>query len=324
MRELLFKEAIREGLLFEMERDDKTFLAGEDVGLLGGTNGVSRGFLEQFGPGRVFDTPISEAALCGWGIGAAMCGYRPIIELMYVDFVGVAFDEIFNQAPKIHYMFGGQVNVPVTFRLPSGGTIYAAAHHSQCLEALLCHAPGMKVVMPGTSADAKGLIASAIRDPNPVCFLEHKGLYNMSFPCPEGEYIVPIGKAAIAREGTDLTLVTWAYMRKVCLDAAEELAKEGVSVEVLDLRSLKPYDLDAILTSVRKTHKVMVVEEACRTAGYSAEISAAIAEHCIEELDAPILRVTAPDTPVPFSPVLEDEGYRPNAAKVIAAARKIL
>ena len=257
------------------------------------------------------------------GVGSAVLGYRPIIEVMYMDFIGVCMDEIMNQAGKFRYMFGGQYQCPVTFRMCGGSTVYGAAHHSQCLESMLCHIPGIKVVMPGTPADMKGLLAAAVRENNPVVVVEHKGLYNMTGPVPEGEYIVPIGKADVVREGTDVTLVTWSLLRHKCVEAAERLAKEGVSCEIIDLRSLKPFDKDAIFESVKKTNKLVIVHEANKTCGLGAEIAACVAENCIDYLDAPIVRVAGPDTSVPFSPPLEEE-FRVNADNIIAGVKQIV
>ncbi|MEA4854244.1 MAG: alpha-ketoacid dehydrogenase subunit beta [Christensenella sp.] len=323
MREITYREAVIEAMDIELGRDPDVFLAGEDIGKFGGAFGASAGLIQKYGPDKIIDTPISETAISGMGVGAAALGCRPIIEIMYMDFIGVCMDEIMNQAAKFRYMFGGQMKVPVTFRMVGGSTVYGAAHHSQCLEALLCHIPGLKVVMPGTPADVKGLIAAAVRDDNPVIVVEHKGLYNMKGDVPEGEYILPIGKAETVREGKDVTLVTWSLMRHKCMEAAEKLAQEGIDCEVIDLRSLRPYDEQAVIDSVKKTNKLMIVHEANKTGGWGAEIAANIAEKCIDYLDAPILRIAGPDTTIPFSPPLEEE-FRVNADNIIAGVKKIV
>jgi len=323
MREITYRDAVIEALDIELGRDPKVFLAGEDIGVFGGAFGASAGLLEKYGKDKVIDTPISETAISGMGVGSAVMGYRPIIEIMYMDFIGVCMDELMNQAAKFRYMFGGQFAVPVTYRMVGGSTVYGAAHHSQCLEALLCHIPGLKVVMPGTPADVKGLIAAAVRDNNPVIVVEHKGLYNMKGPCPEGEYIVPIGKAERVREGNDVTIVTWSLMRHKCIEAAEKLAAEGIDCELIDLRSLRPYDREAVYDSVKKTNRLVIVHEANKTGGWGAEIAADVADACIDYLDAPIVRVAGPDTTVPFSPPLEEE-FRVNADNVIEGVKRIV
>lgn len=323
MREITYREAVIEAMDIELARDPKTYLAGEDIGAFGGAFGASAGLLKKFGKDKVIDTPISETAIVGMGVGSAVLGYRPIIEVMYMDFIGVCMDEIMNQAGKFRYMFGGQMQVPLTIRMCGGSTVYGAAHHSQCLESMLCHVPGIKVVMPGTPADMKGLLESAVRDNNPVIVVEHKGLYNMKGECPEGEYLVPIGKAATVREGKDVTLVTWSLMRHKCVEAAERLAKEGIDCEIIDLRTLKPFDKEAIFNSVKKTNKLVIVHEANKTCGLGAEIAACVAEECIDYLDAPIVRVAGPDTSVPFSPPLEEE-FRVNADNIVAGVKTII
>lgn len=322
MREITYREAVIEAMDIEINRDDKVFLAGEDIGVFGGAFGASAGLLEKYGPNKIIDTPISETAISGMGVGSAVLGYRPIIEIMYMDFIGVCLDEIMNQAAKFRYMFGGQFKVPVTFRMAGGSTVYGAAHHSQSLEAILCHIPGLKVVMPGTPADVKGLIASAVRDDNPVIVVEHKGLYNMKGEVPEGEYVVPIGKADLVREGKDVTLITWSLMRHKCIEASERLSEEGIDCEIIDLRSLKPFDKEAVIKSVKKTNKLVIVHEANKTGGWGAEIAAFVAEECIDYLNAPIIRVAGPDTTVPFSPPLEEE-FRVNADNIIADVKRI-
>ncbi len=323
MRNMTYRDAVVEAQAAELARNPKAFLAGEDVASkVGGAFGATKGLIDKFGADRVVDTPISETALMGMGVGSAVLGYNPIIEIMYMDFIGVCMDEIMNQAGKFRYMFGGQMKVPMIIRMVGGSTVYGAAHHSQCLESMLCHIPGIKVVWPSTPADAKGLFAAAAADPNPVVFVEHKAFYNMTGDVPEGDYVVPIGKADVVREGNDVTLVTWGLMRYKCLEAAEKLAAEGIDCEVIDLRSLKPIDTETIFASVAKTNKLVIVHEANKTCGLGAEISALVCESCIDELDAPIVRVAGPDTSVPFSPPLEEE-FRVNADNIIAGVKKL-
>jgi pyruvate/2-oxoglutarate/acetoin dehydrogenase E1 component len=319
MKRMNFGEAIAEGLTLEMDRDPTVYIAGEDVGIFGGSFGVTgHGIFQRFGPARVRDTPISETAIIGHAVGAAAAGLRPVVELMFMDFVGIAGDELWNQAAKMHYMFGGQLKVPMVVRTVSGAGIGAAAHHSQSLEAMIAHVPGLKLVAPATSADAKGLIISAIRDDNPVVFVEHKMLYGLQGDVPEGEYLVPIGVADIKRPGADVTIVAWSAMVHTALAAAELLAADGIDAEVLDLRSLVPLDKEAILESVAKTNRLVIAHEAVRTCGFGAEVAALVADEGFDLLDAPIKRVTAPDTPVPFSPALE-AAYVPTAEKIRAA-----
>jgi pyruvate dehydrogenase E1 component beta subunit len=323
MRKISYVEALREGMVLEMRRDPKVFLAGEDVGPFGGCFGQTQGMFAEFGAGRVVDTPISETAIMGLGTGAAAAGLRPIVELMFVDFIGVAMDELFNQAAKMRYMFGGKARIPMTVRLPSGAGFSAAAQHSQCLEAWLAHIPGIKVVMPYSPEDAKGLMISAVRDDNPVMYLEHKALYGLAGEVPEGDYATPIGKARVAREGSDVTVISWGAMVGKSLEAAEQLSKDGVSLEVVDLRTIVPLDREAILASVGKTGRAVVVHEAVRTGGFGAEVASLLADEGFDLLNGPVLRVTAPDTPVPFAPPLEQE-FIPSAAKIVAACRKLL
>jgi len=324
MREITFREAVIEAQDIALTNDPKAYVAGEDIGVFGGAFGATGGLFQKHGKDKVIDTPISETAITGMGVASAVLGYHPIIEIMYMDFMGVCMDEIMNQAGKFRYMFGGQMTVPLVIRTQAGSTVYGAAHHSQCLESMLCHIPGIKVVMPATPADVKGLFKASMEDQNPVIFIEHKGLYNTKGPCPENDdYLVPLGKAEVVREGSDVTIVTWSLMRFKCLEAAELLAKEGVSCEVIDLRSLKPWDHEAVFASLKKTNKLVIVHEANKTCGFGAEIAAAVAENCIEDLDAPIIRVAGPDTSVPFSPPLEEE-FRVNADNIIAGIKSIL
>lgn len=323
MRKMTYRDAIVEALDMELARNPKAFLAGEDVASkMGGAFGATKGLVDKYGKDVVIDTPISETALMGMGVGSAVLGYHPFIEIMYMDFIGVCMDEIMNQAGKFRYMFGGQMSVPLMIRMVGGSTVYGAAHHSQCLESMLCHIPGIKVVWPSTPADAKGLIAAAARDNNPVIVVEHKGLYNMVGDCPEGEYIVPIGKAEVVREGADVTVVTWGLMRHKCMEAAEKLAAEGIDCEVIDLRSLKPIDTETLFASVAKTNKLVIVHEANKTCGLGAEIAALVAESCIDDLDAPVVRVAGPDTSVPFSPPLEEE-FRVAPENIIAGVKTL-
>jgi len=322
MKQMTYAEAIRDGLRVEMKRDPSVYIAGEDVGIYGGVFGVTAGLMEEFGPGRVLDTPISETAIVGHAVGAAAAGLRPIVDVMFIDFMGICLDELFNQAAKMRYMFGGKAKIPLVLNTSCGAGISAAAQHSQSLEAWFAHIPGIKTVMPSMPADAKGLMVAAIRDDNPVMFIGHKQLMALEGEVPEGEYLQPLGKAEVKREGSDVTIVAWSLMVHKALAAAIALAGEGVNVEVLDLRTLVPLDKDAILKSVAKTSKLVIVHEAVRTGGFGGEIAAIVAEEGFDLLDAPIKRVTAPDTPIPFSPVLES-AFLPNEEKIIKAVRKL-
>ena len=316
-----YLQALNDAMRQEMERDPNVFILGEDVGKFGGCFGVTQGLYDQFGERRVRDTPISESAIMGAAAGAAAAGLRPIAELMFVDFIGVAMDQLFNQAAKMRFMFGGKAKVPMVLRMPQGAGVGAAAQHSQCLEAWFMHIPGIKVCIPATPADAKGLLVSAIRDDNPVVFLEHKLLYGIEGEVDDALYEIPIGKGKVVREGSDVTIVATALMVHRALEAAEILAKDGISVEVVDPRSLVPLDKDCILDSVRKTHALVVVHEAVKNAGAGAEIAAMVAEEAIEYLDAPIVRIGAPFCPVPFSPTLE-QAYMPSVEKIVQAVRE--
>ena len=316
-----YLQALNDAMRQEMERDPNVFILGEDVGKFGGCFGVTQGLYDPFGERRVRDTPISESAIMGAAAGAAAAGLRPIAELMFVDFIGVAMDQLFNQAAKMRFMFGGKAKVPMVLRMPQGAGVGAAAQHSQCLEAWFMHIPGIKVCIPATPADAKGLLVSAIRDDNPVVFLEHKLLYGIEGEVDDDLYEIPIGKGKVVREGSDVTIVATALMVHRALEAAEILAKDGISVEVVDPRSLVPLDKDCILDSVRKTHALVVVHEAVKNAGAGAEIAAMVAEEAIEYLDAPIVRIGAPFCPVPFSPTLE-QAYMPSVEKIVQAVRE--
>lgn len=316
-----YLQALNDAMRQEMERDPNVFILGEDVGKFGGCFGVTQGLYDQFGERRVRDTPISESAIMGAAAGAAAAGLRPIAELMFVDFIGVAMDQLFNQAAKMRFMFGGKAKVPMVLRMPQGAGVGAAAQHSQCLEAWFMHIPGIKVCIPATPADAKGLLVSAIRDDNPVVFLEHKLLYGIEGEVDDDLYEIPLGKGKVVREGSDVTIVATALMVHRALEAAEILAKDGISVEIVDPRTLVPLDKDCILDSVRKTHALVVVHEAVKNAGAGAEIAAMVAEEAIEYLDAPIVRIGAPFCPVPFSPTLE-QAYMPSVEKIVQAVRE--
>jgi pyruvate dehydrogenase E1 component beta subunit len=316
-------KAIREGLYEEMLRDENVIVVGEDMGTMGNPFGITLGFLDEFGPNRVIETPISESSFTGMSVGAAMRGIRPVVELMYVDFIGVAMDPIMNQAAKMRYMTGGQVNVPMVLRAPIGAGRRNAGQHSQCLEPLFTHIPGLKVVAPSTPADAKGLIKAAVRDDDPVIFLEHKLLYAIKDEMPEGEYVIPLGKANVVREGKDVTIITWSRQVLFAKEAAEELAKEGIDVEVIDLRTLVPLDWEAIKASVSKTHNVVVVQEGYKRSGFAGEISSQIMEELFDELDSPVYRVAGLNVVPPFSPPLED-AFFPNPQDIIAGVKKVL
>ena len=314
-----YLEAIREGLWEEMERDPNVFCIGEDIGEYGGAFKVTAGFLEKFGARRVVDTPISEAAIVGASIGAGLMGLRPVAEMQFADFITCGFDQIVNFAAKCRYRWNA--GVPIVIRSPSGGGIHGGPFHSQNPEMWFVRTPGLKVVCPATAYDAKGLIKSAIRDNDPVLFFEHKGLYRrIKEDLPAGEYTVPIGKAKVVREGRDLSIITYGAMVWTALDAADKLAEEGCSIEVVDLRTLMPLDRETVCASVRKTSKVLLLHEDTRTGGMAGELAATITENVFEYLDGPVVRVTAPDTPVPFSPPLE-EAFLPNAEKVVEKAR---
>jgi 2-oxoisovalerate dehydrogenase E1 component beta subunit len=314
-----YLEAIREGLWEEMERDPNVFLIGEDIGVYGGAFKVTDGFIEKFGERRVVDTPISEAGIVGAAIGASFMGLRPVAEMQFADFISCGFDQIVNFAAKAHYRWNAPV--PIVIRAPSGGGIHGGPFHSQNPEMWFVKTPGLKVVAPATAYDAKGLIKASIRDNNPVIFFEHKGLYRkIREDLPAGDYTVPIGKAKVVREGKDLTIVAYGSMVWTALEAADKLAEEGASVEVVDLRTLLPLDRDTVCASVKKTSKVLLAHEDTRTAGLAGELAISITETVFEYLDGPIVRVTAPDTPVPFSAPLED-AFLPTVDKLLEKAR---
>ena len=323
-KELTYLEAIREALAEEMRRDPKVFVLGEDVGPYGGAFGVTQGLHEEFGDLRVIDMPISESAIAGVSIGAALRGYRPVAEMQFADFISRGFDQIVNQAATLRYRYGGRASVPIVVRAPSGGGVSGGLYHSQNPEAWFVHRPGLKVVAPSTAYDAKGLLKAAIRDDNPVVYFEHKFLYRRAKgPVPEGDEIVPIGVAATRREGRDATLITYGAMTIPSLEAAERMAKEGVEVEVIDLRTLQPFDKAAILQSVEKTSRALVVHEDVKTLGLGAELSAVITEERFGFLDAPVLRVTYPDTHAPFSQVLE-RAILPTPDSIVDALRSLV
>ncbi len=319
--ETLFIEAIRQALHDEMERDERVIVLGEDVGAFGGAFRATEGLLARFGEGRVIDTPISEEAVVGGAVGAALRGLRPVAEMQFMDFVSRGFDLLVNFAAKYRYRTG--LGVPIVLRGPCGAGVHGGPFHSQSPEAWFTHVPGLKVVFPATAPDAKGLLVAAIRDDDPVLFFEHKYLYRrVRGRIPAGEHLVPIGVAAVRRPGRDLTIVTYGAMLWTALEGAEELSKEGIEAEVLDLRTLLPLDETAILASVGRTSKCLVLHEDTRTGGIGAEIAALLAEKAFERLDAPVVRVTAPDTPIPFSPPLE-EAFLPNTRTLVAAARQL-
>src|SRR5712691_10668216 len=322
-KELTYLEAIREALFEEMRRDSKVFVLGEDVGEYGGAFGVTQGLFQEFGEARVVDTPISESAIVGVSIGAALRGYRPVAEMQFADFISCAFDQIVNQAATLRYRYGGRASVPIVVRAPSGGNVGGGLYHSQNPEAWFIHRPGLRVVAPSTAYDAKGLLKAAIRDDNPVIYFEHKYLYRRAKgPVPEGDEIVPLGIAATRREGDDISLLTYGAMVLPSLEAADRLAKEGVEVEVIDLRTLLPYDKEAIFASIEKTSRALIVHEDVKTLGIGAELSAVIMEERFDHLDATVLRLTYPDTLPPFSQVLEQFNL-PNADKIADALRKL-
>lgn len=306
MPEITYVEAIRSALKEEMRRDDRVFIIGEDIGRYGGAFGVTTGMLDEFGEKRIIETPISEPSIIGAAVGAAVVGMRPVAEIMFMDFTLLTLDQIGNQAAKMHYMFGGKATVPMVIRMPGGSGTGAAAQHSQSLETLLMHLPGLKVVTPSTPYDAKGLLLTAIRDLNPVCFIEHKLLYKTKGEVPEGEYTIPFGVAEIRRKGTDLTIVSNGIMVHKALAVAERLAQEGIDVEIIDPRTLVPLDSETIINSVIKTGKLLIIHEACETAGWAGEIMAVVcSSRAFDYLDAPMRRLAGKNVPIPYNRVLE-------------------
>ncbi|MCD6571186.1 MAG: alpha-ketoacid dehydrogenase subunit beta [Deltaproteobacteria bacterium] len=321
MKEIRYIFAIKEAMEEEMERDENVFLIGEDVGLAGGSFGASRGLYDKFGPERVIDTPISEAGFTSIALGAASCGLRPIVEIMFMDFVTCAMDSIVNQVAKMRYMFGNQYTVPIVVRMPEGAGLNAGPQHSQCLEAWFAHVPGLKVVMPSTPYDVKGLLKSSIRDDNPVIFVENKTLHAMKGSVGEEDYVIPIGKADVKREGEDVTVVTASRMVHESLKAADILSQEGINIEVVDLRTIQPWDKEAVFNSISKTHRLVIAHEAVKQFGFGAEISAAVSEEIMDELDAPIMRVGAPFVPVPYS---LEKFYVPSSEDIVGTVKKTL
>jgi pyruvate/2-oxoglutarate/acetoin dehydrogenase E1 component len=323
MSEITYAQAIKDAMCEEMRRDPSVFLLGEDIGKYGGAFGVTRGMMEEFGEERVRDTPISEAAITGCAVGAAMTGMRPIVEIMFSDFITIAMDQLVNQAAKAHYQFGGQASIPMVLRTPEGSGTGAAAQHSQSVEAWILNVPGLKVVAPSTPADAKGLLKSSIRDDNPVVFLEQKLLYRKKGPVPEGEYLIPLGKADIRRPGQDLTIISYGRMVERCLEAAAELAGEGIEGEVIDLRCLRPLDIETIVASVKRTGRVLIVHEACRFGGFGGEIAATITDsEAFYHLDAPVRRLAGRDVPIPYNKQLE-AGVVPTRELIARTARDL-
>lgn len=318
-----YARAIREALAEELERDATVFVMGEDVGAFGGAFGITKGLQERFGRKRVFDTPISENLIVGAGVGAALTGLRPVVELQYADFIEVAMDEVYNKAAKWRYMHGGLFSVPLVIRGPSGAANGAGPEHSQCPEGLLMSASGLHVVTPSTPADAKGLLKAAVRSPNPVVYLEHKGLYGLKGEVPEGDHVVPIGQADTVRRGDDVTVVAWQRMVHWALEAAERLEADGVSVEVIDPRGVRPLDLDTILASVRRTGRLVVVHEAPKPGNPANEVAAAVAEDAVDYLAAPVVRLCAADIPIPQSTRLELQAL-PDASDIERAVRSLL
>ena len=305
MAEIMYRDALRQALFEEMEKDQRIFIMGENIAKRGGSFKVSEGLLDRFGPGRVIDTPLSEPTFTGAGVGAALAGTRPIVEILFVDFTPLIMDQIINQAAKYEFMSGGQGKVPMVLRTQGGTGNGLAGQHSQSLEALFYHIPGLKVVMPSTPYDAKGLLKASIRDDDPTIFIEHKLLYMTKGEVPEDEYIVPLGQADVKREGDDITLITYSYMTLKCLEAAEALQKEGISVEVVDLRTLTPLDKETILQSVEKTGRAIVVHEAIKRGGIGGDIAAMIMEEAYDDLDAPVMRICGKNTTIPYNLELE-------------------
>lgn len=323
MARITMREAISQALWEEMERDPNVFIMGEEVGVWGGTYAVTKGFYDHFGPERVKDTPIAEAAIIGGAIGAALTGLRPVAELMTINFAFSSFDHIVNQAAKMHLMFGGQMMLPLVIRAVGGGGRQLGATHSQTPDVIFAHFPGLKVVAPGTPADAKGLLKSAIRSQDPILFIEHATLYQTRGEVPDGEYLVPIGKSNIARPGRDVTIVTYSKMLETSTKAAEQLAKEGIEAEIVDLRSLRPLDMEPVIESFKKTNRAVIVEEGWKSFGVGAEISARIYEEAFDYVDAPIKRVAQLEVPLPYNRNLEQMAL-PKVEDVISAVKEVL
>jgi len=323
MARITMREAISQALWEEMERDPDVFIMGQEVGVWGGTYAVTKGFYDHFGPRRVRDTPIAESAIVGAAIGSALTGLRPVAELMTINFAFVAMDHIINEAAKLHYMFGGQMVLPLVIRTVGGGGRQLGATHSQTPDAIFAHFPGLKVVSPGTPADAKGLLKAAIRSQDPVMFIEHATLYQMRGEVPEGDYVVPIGKSVVQRPGRDVTIVTYSKMLEVSLKAADKLSQEGIEAEIVDLRTLRPLDMEPVIESFKKTNRAVVVEEGWPSYGVGAEISSRIYEQAFDYVDAPVKRVAQKEVPLPYNRTLEQMAI-PNADDIIAAVKEVL
>lgn len=323
MARITMREAISQALWEEMERDPNVFILGEEVGVWGGTYAVTKGFYDHFGPDRVRDTPIAEAAIIGAAIGAALTGLRPVAELMTINFAFSAMDHIVNQAAKLHYMFAGQMVLPLVIRAVGGGGRQLGATHSQTPDAIFAHFPGLKVIAPGTPADAKGLLKAAIRSQDPVLFIEHATLYQTRGEVPEGDYIVPLGKSTVQRQGSDVTIVTYSKMLELSLKAADQLSKEGVEVEIVDLRSLRPLDIDPVIESFKKTNRAVIVEEGWKSYGVGSEIAARIYEEAFDYADAPVKRVAQAEVPLPYNRTLEQMAL-PQVEDIIKAVKEVL
>jgi len=323
MAEITMRQAISDALAEEMERDEKVFIMGEEVGVWGGTYAVTKGFYERFGEKRVRDTPIAEAVIIGAGIGAALVGLRPVAELMTINFAFVAMDHIVNEAPKLRTMFGGQMKVPLVIRTAGGGGRQLGATHSQTPDAIFAHFPGLKVVSPGTPADAKGLLKAAIRDDDPVLYIEHAAMYQVKGEVPDGDYTVPIGVSKVQREGSDVTIVSYCRGLQLSMQAADKLAGEGISVEVVDLRSLRPLDMGPVLESFKKTNRAVVVEEGWKSYGVGSEVVSRLYEQAFDYADAPIKRVAQKEVPLPYNRALEQSAL-PQVADVVAAVKETL
>ena len=323
MKKITVLEAIREAISEEMDRDANVFMIGEDIGRFGSALGQTKGLFEKFGAARIIDTPISEAAIVGAAVGASILGMRPIADIMFTDFSTIAMDQIINQAAKAKFMSGGKVSVPIVIRMQGGAGRGKAAQHSQSFEAIFSHIPGLKVVMPSTPYDTKGLLKTAIRDNDPVVFIDHGSLYGVKGEVPDEDFTLPLGRGEIKRPGSDVSVITYSYMVHTALAAAETLAKEGIDIEIVDLRTLRPMDTEIILESVKKTHRAVVLHEACVTGGLGGEIVARIADSAFDYIDAPIKRVGVPDVPIPYAKSLEDT-ILPNEEKLIACIRNVL
>lgn len=320
---ITYREALNQAMREEMDRDASIFVMGEEVGHYNGAYKVTQGLLQRFSERRIIDAPIAEMGFAGIGVGAAMVGMRPIIEFMTFNFSLVAIDQIVNNAAKIFQMSGGQYHIPIVFRGPSGPAVQVGSQHSQSLESYYAHVPGLKVAMPSTAYDAKGMLKAAIRDDNPVVFMEGETLYGTTWEVPTDDYVIPLGKGDIKREGKDITLIAWSKMVWTCLEAAKKLEEEGISAEVLDLRSLRPLDTDLIVSSVQKTGRCVIVEVGWPVAGFGAEVAYQVQRHCLDALDAPVERVTSDDVPMPYAKNLEDE-VQPQVRDVIAAVKRAL